>query len=134
MNTGLLALVRTLLFGRASRAHRTLRYADVVMDLATREVERGGELVLTTRTEFDLLRHFMCNPGQALRREQLLDPVWGCNARAGSNVVDVYVGYLRQKLEQGGRPRLLQTVRGVGYALREQSTPSRPPARPGDRS
>jgi two-component system, OmpR family, response regulator MprA len=116
----LLARVRALLRRRAPRARRTLRYADVVMDLATREVKRGDELIATTAKEFDLLQHFMRNPGQVLRREQLLDAVWGFNFGASSNVVDVYVGYLRQKLEQGDRPRLLQTVRGVGYILKEQ--------------
>lgn len=116
----LLARVRALLRRRAPRARRTLRYADVVMDLATREVKRGEQLIPTTAKEFDLLQHFMRNPGQVLRREQLLDAVWGFNFGASSNVVDVYVGYLRQKLEQGDRPRLLQTVRGVGYILKEQ--------------
>src|SRR5438132_137940 len=116
----LLARVRALLRRRAPRARRTLRYADVVMDLATREVRRADELIPTTAKEFDLLQHFMRNPGQVLRREQLLDAVWGFDFGASSNVVDVYVGYLRQKLEQGGRPRLLQTVRGVGYILKEE--------------
>jgi len=115
----LLARVRALLRRRAPRARRTLRYADVVIDLATREVKRGDQLIPTTAKEFDLLQHFMRNPGQVLRREQLLDAVWGFNFGASSNVVDVYVGYLRQKLEQGDRPRLLQTVRGVGYILKE---------------
>ena len=110
----LLARVRALLRRRA------LRYADVVMDLATREVRRADQLITTTAKEFDLLQHFMRNPGQVLRREQLLDAVWGFDFGASSNVVDVYVGYLRQKLEQGGRPRLLQTVRGVGYILKEE--------------
>src|SRR5439155_829169 len=108
---------------RAPRARRSLRYADVVMDLATREVRRADQLIATTAKEFDLLQHFMRNPGQVLRREQLLDAVWGFDFGASSNVVDVYVGYLRQKLEQGGRPRLLQTVRGVGYILKEEGTP-----------
>jgi two-component system response regulator MprA len=90
------------------------------MDLATREVRRGDELIPTTAKEFDLLQHFMRNPGQVLRREQLLDAVWGFDFGASSNVVDVYVGYVRQKLEQGGRRRLLQTVRGVGYILKEE--------------
>jgi two-component system response regulator MprA len=116
----LLARVRALLRRRAPRARRTLRYADVVMDLATREVKRGEQLIPTTAKEFDLLQHFMRNPGQVLRREQLLDAVWGFNFGASSNVVDVYVGYLRQKLEQSDQPRLLQTVRGVGYILKEQ--------------
>src|SRR6266851_8876374 len=116
----LLARVRALLRRRAPRARRTLRYADVVMDLATREVRRQDQLISTTAKEFDLLQHFMRNPGQVLRREQLLDAVWGFDFGASSNVVDVYVGYVRQKLEQGGRPRLLQTVRGVGYILKEE--------------
>src|SRR2546428_3747656 len=103
----LLARVRALLRRRAPRARRTLRYADVVMDLATREVRRQDQLIATTAKEFDLLQHFMRNPGQVLRREQLLDAVWGFDFGASSNVVDVYVGYLRQKLEQSGRPRLL---------------------------
>jgi len=90
----LLARVRALLRRRAPRARRTLRYADVVMDLATREVRRGDELIPTTAKEFDLLQHFMRNPGQVLRREQLLDAVWGFDFGASSNVVDVYVGYV----------------------------------------
>ena len=101
-------------------AYEELRYADVVMDLATREIRRSDQLITTTAKEFDLLQHFMRNPGQVLRREQLLDAVWGFDFGASSNVVDVYVGYLRQKLEQGGGPRLLQTVRGVGYILKEE--------------
>ncbi len=116
----LLARVRALLRRRAPRARRTLRYSDVLMDVGTREVRRSDQLVPTTAKEFDLLQHFLRNPGQVLRREQLLDAVWGFDFGASSNVVDVYVGYLRQKLEQGGRPRLLQTVRGVGYILKEE--------------
>ena len=116
----LLARVRALLRRRAPRAKKTLRYADISLDLATREVHRGERLIPTTAKEFDLLQHFMRNPGQVLRREQLLDAVWGFNFGASSNVVDVYVGYLRQKLEQEGQGRLLQTVRGVGYILKEQ--------------
>src|ERR1700737_4927650 len=105
---------------RRPRARRTRRYADVVMDMATREVRRADQPITTTAKEFDLLQHFMRNPGQVLRREQLLDAVWGFDFGASSNVVDVYVGYLRQKLEQSSRPRLLQTVRGVGYILKEE--------------
>src|ERR1700704_4979539 len=116
----LMARIRALLRRRAPRPRRTLRFADVVMDLATREVRRGDELIPTTAKEFDLLQHFMRNPGQVLRREQLLDAVWGFDFGASSNVVDVYVGYVRQKLEQGGRRRLLQAVRGVGYILKEE--------------
>ncbi len=116
----LLARVRALLRRRAPRARRTLRFADVLMDLGAREVRRGNQSIQFTAKEFDLLHHFLRNPGQVLRREQLLDAVWGFDFGAASNVVDVYVGYLRQKLEAGDRPRLLQTVRGVGYVLREK--------------
>src|SRR3989442_14446681 len=105
---------------RAPRDRRTLGFGDVVLDLETRVVRRVGQLVATPAEEFDLLQRFMRNPGQVLRREQLLDAVWGFDFGASSNVVDVYVGYLRQKLEQSGRPRLLQTVRGVGYILKEE--------------
>ena len=116
----LLARVRALLRRRAPRTRRTLRYSDVLMDVGTREVRRADQLISTTAKEFDLLQHFLRNPGQVLRREQLLDAVWGFDFGASSNVVDVYVGYLRQKLEQGGGRRLLQTVRGVGYILKEE--------------
>jgi two-component system response regulator MprA len=116
----LLARVRALLRRRGPRVRRTLRYADLVMDIGTHEVRRGDGVIPLTAKEFDLLQHFLRNPNQVLRREQLLDAVWGFDFGASSNVVDVYVGYLRQKLEVGGRPRLLQTVRGVGYVLREE--------------
>jgi two-component system response regulator MprA len=116
----LLARVRALLRRRAPRSRRTLRYADILMDLATHEVRRADQLIPLTAKEFELLQHFLRNPGQVLRREQLLDAVWGFDFGATSNVVDVYVGYVRQKLEQGGLPRILQTVRGVGYILREE--------------
>src|SRR2546421_1304956 len=116
----LLARVRALLRRRGPRARRTLRYADVLMDIGTHEVRRSEAAIGLTAKEFDLLQHFLRNPNQVLRREQLLDAVWGFDFGASSNVVDVYVGYLRQKLEVGGRPRLLQTVRGVGYVLREE--------------
>ena len=115
----LLARVRALLRRTAPRARRTLRFADVLMDLGAREVRRGDRVVPLTAKEFDLLHHFLRNPGQVLRREQLLDAVWGFDFEAASNVVDVYVGYLRQKLEAGDRPRLLHTVPGVGYLLRQ---------------
>jgi two-component system response regulator MprA len=116
----LLARVRALLRRRAPRQRKQLRYADILMDIGTHEVRRGDEAINLTAKEFELLQHFLRNPNQVLRREQLLDAVWGFDFGATSNVVDVYVGYLRQKLEGDGRPRLLQTVRGVGYVLREQ--------------
>jgi len=90
------------------------------MDLGTREVRRGEHSVALTPKEFDLLQHLLRNPRQVLTRDRILDAVWGYDFGATSNSVDVYVGYLRQKLEADGSPRLIQTVRGVGYALREE--------------
>jgi two-component system response regulator MprA len=116
----LLARVRALLRRSTPRRKRTLRYADVTMDLAAHEVRRGERLIALTAKEFELLQHLLTNPRIVLSREQLMDAVWGLEFGAQSNVVDVYVGYLRQKLENGDQPRLLQTVRGVGYVLREE--------------
>jgi len=89
-----------------------------VLDPTAHEVQRGDRLIDLTAQEFDLLRHFLIHPRQVLSRSQLLDAVWGLPVATASNVVDVYVGYLRAKLEAAGEPRLLHTVRGVGYVLR----------------
>jgi two-component system response regulator MprA len=115
----LLARIRALLRRQAPRARRVLRFADVSMDLGTREVRRGERSLSLTPREFDLLQHFLRNPRQVLTRDRILDVVWGYDFGATSNSVDVYVGYLRTKLEQNGAGRLIQTVRGVGYAMRE---------------
>ena len=88
------------------------------MDLATREVTRGGRPVELTRTEFTLLEMFLAHPRQVLTREQILKAVWGFDFEPSSNSLDVYVMYLRRKTEAGGEPRLVHTVRGVGYVLR----------------
>jgi two-component system response regulator MprA len=116
----LLARVRALLRRRAPRRQRTIRYADISMDLGAHEVKRDGRLIALTAKEFDLLELFVRNPRQVLTRERIMDAVWGFDFGATSNVVDVYVGYLRQKLEDGGAPRVIQTLRGVGYVLREE--------------
>jgi two-component system response regulator MprA len=116
----LMARIRALLRRQAPRARKVLRYADLSMDLGTREVRRGELAVALTPKEFDLLQQLLRNPRQVLTRDRILDAVWGYDFGATSNSVDVYVGYLRQKLEADGRPRLIQTVRGVGYALREE--------------
>src|SRR5438874_1125092 len=89
------------------------------LDPATREVNRDGELIELTRTEFSLLELFMLNPRQVLTRSLIFERVWGYDFGLSSNSLDVYIGYLRRKTEAGGKPRLIQTVRGVGYALRE---------------
>ncbi len=98
----------------------TLRVADLLMNTATREVRRGDRLLKLTAREFDLLELFMRHPRQVLTRDIIYDHVWGYDFDGESNIIDVYVRYLRTKLEAKGEPRLLQTVRGVGYALREE--------------
>ncbi|MFD4660686.1 response regulator transcription factor [Kitasatospora sp. NPDC058444] len=127
----LLARVRALLRRNALAAEAAARaavvedetevlsFADLRMNTATREVTRAGKPIELTRTEFMLLEMFLAHPRQVLTREQILKAVWGFDFEPSSNSLDVYVMYLRRKTEQGGMPRLIQTVRGVGYALRQ---------------
>jgi two-component system response regulator MprA len=117
----LLARLRALLRRTADGSGETLSFADLELDPGTREVKRGGEPIELTRTEFSLLELFMLNPRQVLTRSVIFERVWGYDFGYGSNSLDVYIGYLRRKTEAGGKPRLIQTVRGVGYALREGS-------------
>ncbi|EHN09507.1 two component transcriptional regulator winged helix family [Patulibacter medicamentivorans] len=97
---------------------RILRVDDLTLDGRAHEVQRGGRQIELTRTEFLLLELFLRHPRQVLTREQIFEAVWGYDFGPTSNALQVYVGYLRRKLEQGGAPRLLHTVRGVGYVLR----------------
>jgi two-component system response regulator MprA len=113
------ARVRALL-RRTGAGDGALRFADVTLDPSTREAHRGDRRMQLTRTEFNLLELFMRNPRQVLTRSQIYERVWGYDFGATSNALWVYIGYLRRKLEEAGEPRLLQTVRGVGYALREE--------------
>ncbi len=99
-----------------------LRFGDLALDPAAREVHRGERLVELTRTEFELLSLFLEHPRQVLTRSQIFEHVWGYDFGATSNALGVYMGYLRRKTESGGEPRLLHTVRGVGYVLREVET------------
>jgi two-component system response regulator MprA len=115
----LLARLRALLRRTADDSGETLRFADLELDPGTREVKRGGDPIELTRTEFSLLELFMVNPRQVLTRSVIFERVWGYDFGYGSNSLDVYIGYLRRKTEAGGKPRLIHTVRGVGYALRE---------------
>ncbi len=116
----LLARLRALLRRSANGTESgLLRFADLELDPALREVRRGGEPIELTRTEFNLLELFMRNPRQVLTRSVIFERVWGYDFGFASNSLDVYIGYLRRKTEAGGRPRLIKTVRGVGYALRE---------------
>jgi two-component system, OmpR family, response regulator MprA len=115
----LMARVRAALRrARLREEGRLVRVDDLVLDAAGRTVTRGGRRIELTRREFDLLECFMRHPGQVLDRATLLADVWGYDFLGGSNVVDVYVRYLRGKIERPGRPRLIETVRGIGYALR----------------
>jgi two-component system, OmpR family, response regulator MprA len=115
----LLARVRALLRRRTPAATDELRFADLTLNQATRTVQRAGRTLSLTPKEYDLLVLFMQHPRQVLTRELLFQRVWGYDFDRQSNVLDVFVGHLRTKLEAGGEPRLLHTVRGVGYALRE---------------
>jgi two-component system response regulator MprA len=115
----LLARVRALLRRTHEDGTDKLVFADLELEPGTREVRRDGEPIDLTRTEFSLLELFMRNPRQVLTRSIIFERVWGYDFGFGSNSLDVYIGYLRRKTEAGDRPRLIQTVRGVGYALRE---------------
>ncbi|MDQ6908473.1 MAG: response regulator transcription factor [Chloroflexota bacterium] len=121
----LLARVRALLRRAASQTEGTnhtesLKFADLVVDLGTRDVRRGGHSIELTAREFDLLILFLRNPRQVLPRDLIMDRVWGDDFYGESNVLEVYVRALRTKLEEHGETRLIHTVRGVGYTLRER--------------
>jgi two-component system response regulator MprA len=116
----LFARLRALLRRTDGGSGEILRFSDLELDPRTREVRRGGEPIELTRTEFAMLELFLLNPRQVLTRSIIFERVWGYDFGYGSNSLDVYIGYLRRKTEVGGRPRLIHTVRGVGYALREQ--------------
>jgi two-component system response regulator MprA len=116
----LLARIRALLRrGGHERGEEPLRFGDIVLDPGTREVLRNGREIELTRTEFNLLELFLRNPRQVLTRSLIFERVWGYDFGPTSNALDVYIGYLRRKTEAAGEPRVIQTVRGVGYALRE---------------
>jgi two-component system, OmpR family, response regulator MprA len=115
----LLARLRALLRRMAPGTEGVSRFADLELNPGTREVRRGGVPIELTRTEFNLLELFMRNPRQVLTRSVIFERVWGYDFGFASNSLDVYIGYLRRKTELDGKPRLIQTVRGVGYTLRE---------------
>ncbi|MEU6715258.1 response regulator transcription factor [Nonomuraea sp. NPDC046802] len=118
----LLARVRALLrrgaLSSGAPEGDTLSYGDLRMDLAAREVTRGSRRLDLTRTEYLLMELFLAHPRQVLTRDQILSEVWGFDFEPTSNSLDVYVMYLRRKTEAGGEPRVIHTVRGVGYVLR----------------
>ena len=115
----LLARVRALLRRRQPREGEVLRFSDLSLDTATREVKRGNEIIELTAQEFDLVELFIRHPRQVLLRDRIYERVWGYDFDGLSNVIEVYVSYLRSKLEASGKPRLIHTVRGVGYVLKE---------------
>jgi two-component system response regulator MprA len=112
------ARLRALL-RRVDRGADALRFADLLLDPDAHEVLRGDRRIELSRTEFTLLELFMRHPRQVLTRTQIFESVWGYDLGATSNALGVYMGYLRRKTEEAGEPRLLHTVRGVGYVLRE---------------
>ena len=117
----LLARLRALLRrSKPAEATETLKFADLTLDPVAREAKRGERRLILTAKEFDLLELFMRHPRQVLTRETIYDRIWGYDFGGESNIIEVYIRYLRQKTEAGGESRLLQTVRGVGYVLREE--------------
>lgn len=116
----LTARLRALLRRSEPANGEILRFADLALDPVSRSIRRGDREVTLSTTEFELLHYFLRHPGRVLTRDAILDAVWGQTFVRPTNVVDVYMGYLRAKLEDAGEPRLLQTVRGSGYVLRER--------------
>jgi two-component system response regulator MprA len=115
----LVARVKALLRRSQPDRAEVLRYADVELDTGTRVAHRGVREIELSPTEYELLRLFLSRPRQVLTREIILDRVWGLDFEGSSNVMEVYVGYLRNKLEAADEPRLIHTVRGVGYVFKE---------------
>ena len=116
----LLARLRALVRRASPEETDVLRFSDLVLDLGAHEARRGDRVIDLTRTEFVLLELFMRNPKQVLTRSIIFDRVWGYDFGPSSNSLEVYVGYLRRKTEAGGAPRLIHTMRGVGYVLKER--------------
>ena len=115
----LLARVRALLRRRPSTdTNHVLSVGDLVLDPARREVRRGTRDIQLTKTEFDLLEALMLRSGMVVTRDQLYEEIWGYNFETGSKSLDVYIGYLRRKTEENGEPRVVHTLRGVGYTVK----------------
>jgi DNA-binding response OmpR family regulator len=116
----LVARVKALLRRREVERPEVLRFGDVSLDTGTRRARRGARYIDVTTTEYEVLRQFLIHPRHVMPKHMLMDRVWGYDVEGSSNVLEVYIKQLRQKLEAGGEPRLLHTVRGAGYVLREQ--------------
>jgi two-component system, OmpR family, response regulator MprA len=115
----LLARMRSLLRRTQTVEGEVLRFMDLSLNTVTREVMRGSDAIELTAQEFNLLELFLRHPRQVLKRDMIYEKVWGYDFGGESNVIEVYMRYLRSKLEAAGQPRLIQTVRGVGYVLKE---------------
>jgi two-component system response regulator MprA len=115
----LLARLRALLRRSSGAVAEVMKVGDLVMDTDSRQVRRGATTIDLTKTEFDLLELLMSNAGIVIDRDTIYDRIWGYDFETSSNSLDVYIGYLRRKTEVDGAPRLIQTVRGVGYVIRE---------------
>jgi len=115
----LVARIKALLRRTQEEQQEVLRYTDVELDTGTRVAHRGAREIELSPTEYELLMLFLRRPRQVLTRDIILDRVWGLDFEGSSNVLEVYVGYLRNKLEAQGEPRLIHTVRGVGYVFKE---------------
>jgi two-component system response regulator MprA len=116
----LLARVRALLRRTQPERIPVLKFADLTLDTGSRQASRGNRMVSLTAKEYELLELFMRHPKQVMTREVIFDRVWGYDFGGESNVLEVYIRYLRQKLEADSEARLIHTVRGVGYVLREE--------------
>lgn len=116
----LLARVRALLRRREPAAREVLRYQDLSLDTASRLARRGDREITLTTTEYELLLLFLRNPERVLTRDIIMEKVWGYDFEGNFNILEVYVRYLRSKLEENGEKRLIQTVRGAGYVLRDR--------------
>lgn len=117
----LLARVRALLRRAQPSRPQVLRFSDLSLDTGTRQAYRGDRTISLTAKEYELLELFMRHPRQVLTRDVIFDRVWGYDFGGESNIIEVYIRYLRQKLEMDGEPRLIHTVRGMGYVLREEN-------------
>ena len=116
------ALLRRVIPAEDGAEEEVLSFADLTMDVASRDVSRGGRAIELTRTEFTLLEMFLRRPRRVLDRSFILEEVWGYDFPTTANSLEVYVGYLRRKTEAGDEPRLIHTVRGIGYVLRATET------------
>ncbi|HEX6122741.1 MAG TPA: response regulator transcription factor, partial [Ktedonobacterales bacterium] len=117
----LMARVRALLRRRNPEQNEVLRFADLSLDTGTRIAHRGPREIELSTTEYELLQLFLRRPRQVLTRDLIMERVWGYDFEGESNVLEVYIGYLRGKLEHDGEPRLIHTIRGAGYVMREKS-------------